>query len=236
MYRILLIDDDNDLLDANEIFFTQKGYQVFRADNATDGLHMMETITLDCVILDIDMPGQNGFQLCSRARRSISVPIIFLSAYGEEENRVRGFTIGADDFVCKPFSLRELELRVQARIHRRYEDRPAQILEFGGLSIDSGKRRVSYQGTSGDFSRIEFDILLFLAQHPEQVFSYEQIYDGIWRAPINEGRHTLQARMAETRQKLARLCPDHRYIRTVRGKGYCFFPDPSCSDPSSVDV
>lgn len=225
MYRILFVDDDRELLEANKTYFQNRGYEVFLADNAQEGLRLIQSVTLDCVILDINFPHENGFQICTQARYSTSVPIIFLSSFGEEENRIRGLSIGADDFVCKPFSLRELELRIQARIHRRYEDRPARILDIDGLCIDTGKRQITYQGRSGDFSRIEFDILLFLAQHPGQIYSYEQLYDGIWREPINESRHTLQARMAETRQKLAKLCPEHHFIQTVRGKGYCFLPD-----------
>lgn len=126
--------------------------------------------------------------------------------------------------MCKPFSQRELELRVRARIHQRYGDRPAEILQFDGLIINTGDRTVSFNRRYGEFSRIEFDILAFLARHPNRIYSYEQLYDNIWNEPLNESRHNVQARIASVRQKLFDLCPGKEYIQTVRRKGYQFVP------------
>jgi response regulator RpfG family c-di-GMP phosphodiesterase len=142
----------------------------------------------------------------------------------DEESRIRGLVIGGDDYVCKPFSQRELELRVRARIHQRYGDRPAEILQFDGLIINTGDRTVSFNRRYGEFSRIEFDILAFLARHPNRIYSYEQLYDNIWNEPLNESRHNVQARIASVRQKLFDLCPGKEYIQTVRRKGYQFVP------------
>ena len=185
---------------------------------------MIQTIKLDCVILDIDLPDEDGFDVCSRVRTFTSLPIIFLSNYTEEESRIRGLVIGGDDYVCKPFSQRELELRVRARIHQRYGDRPAEILQFDGLIINTVDRTVSFNRRYGEFSRIEFDILAFLARHPNRIYSYEQLYDNIWNEPLNESRHNVQARIASVRQKLFDLCPGKEYIQTVRRKGYQFVP------------
>ena len=225
MYRILLVDDDRELLAGIRDYFMEKGFEVYCAENAKSALEQIKSVRLDCVVLDIDLPDQDGFQVCTIAREYSGLPIIFLSAYTEEESRIQGLTVGADDYVCKPFSLKELELRIAARIRPRYEDRPSQVLTYGDLKINTGARTVTYGTDTGSFSRIEFDILAFLSRHPGQVFSYEQLYDTIWQEPINEARHTLQARMAEVRQKLSLLCPGKNYIVTIRRKGYLFSPE-----------
>lgn len=224
MYTILLVDDDQATLEANEQFFAENGYEVFCSATGRRAVEMIQTIKLDRVILDIDLPDEDGFDVCSRVRTFTSLPIIFLSNYTEEESRIRGLVIGGDDYVCKPFSQRELELRVRARIHQRYGDRPAEILQFDGLIINTGDRTVSFNRRYGEFSRIEFDILAFLARHPNRIYSYEQLYDNIWNEPLNESRHNVQARIASVRQKLFDLCPGKEYIQTVRRKGYQFVP------------
>ena len=176
------------------------------------------------MVLDIDLPDRDGFQVCLQARKSSSLPIVFLSGYTEEENRLRGLTIGGDDYVTKPFSLAELELRVRLRIQRSKSAVPPPLLQFGPLMLDLSNRAVSFEGRSKEFSRLEFDILCFLALHPGRTFSYEELYAGVWEAPIQEGLHCLQVTVAKVRQKLAELAPSHTYIRTVRGKGYLFDP------------
>lgn len=223
-FRILLVDDDLAVLDMLAAHFTAAGYQVLRTGSGAEAMEMIRQVRLDCVILDVGLPDWDGFDVCTQVRKSTAVPIIFLSCFTEEESRVRGLAIGGDDYVCKPFSIRELELRVQARIQSRQTHRPAVVMEFGDLTIDTGSRTVAYRDRIGDFSRIEFDILSFLARNPNRVFSYEQIYDGIWQEPLGKSRHNLQARVASMRQKLAELCPDREYIRTVRRKGYGFTP------------
>lgn len=224
MYSILIIDDDPIILESNKTYFQEHNYEVFCSATGKKALDMIRSIRLDCVILDVDLPDCNGFDICSRVRSFSNLPIIFLSNYTEEESRINGLSIGGDDYVCKPYSLRELELRVRARIHQRYDDKPAEVLTFDGLVIDTGNRTVSYCGRQSNFSRIEFDILAFLAKHPGRVYSYEQLYDNIWNEPLGESRHNVQARMASVRQRLFDLCPDKEYIQTIRRKGYQFLP------------
>lgn len=223
--RILVVDDDRELLDCIEDHFTAAGFQVLRANTGAMALELSRRVRLDCVVLDIGLPDRNGFDLCAQMRASSAIPIVFLSCYAEEEYRVRGLTTGGDDYVCKPFSMRELELRVRARIRERKDvQRPAAVFTFSPLVIDTGARTVAFDGREGEFARIEFDILAFLAQNPGRVFSYEQIYDGIWQEPMGKSRHNLQARVASMRQKLTELCGGKGYISTVRRKGYAFVP------------
>lgn len=222
--RILIVDDDRELVSSMEDHFTAAGFQVLRAATGAVALELIRRVRLDCVVLDVDLPDRNGFDLCAQMRADSAIPIVFLSCYTEEEHRVRGLTLGGDDYVCKPFSMKELELRVRARIQDRRAQRPAAVLKFEELVIDTGRRVVAYGDRTGDFARIEFDILAFLAQHPGRVFSYEQIYDGIWQEPMGRSRHNLQARVASMRQKLTQLCGGKNYISTVRRKGYSFTP------------
>ena len=224
MYTILLVDDDQATLEANEQFFAENGYEVFCSATGRRAVEMIQTIKLDCVILDIDLPDEDGFDVCSRVRTFTSLPIIFLSNYTEEESRIRGLVIGGDDYVCKPFSQRELELRVRARIHQRYGDRPAEILQFDGLIINTGDRTVSFNRRYGEFSRIEFDILAFLSRNPDRIYTYEQRYDNTGNDPLKERRLNVPARIASVRLKLFDLCPGKEYIQTVRRKGYQFVP------------
>lgn len=222
--RILIVDDDRELVSSMEDHFTAAGFQVLRAATGAVALELIRRVRLDCVVLDVDLPDRNGFDLCAQMRADSAIPIVFLSCYTEEEHRVRGLTLGGDDYVCKPFSMKELELRVRARIQDRRAQRPAAVLKFEELVIDTGRRVVAYGDRTGDLARIEFDILAFLAQHPGRVFSYEQIYDGIWQEPMGRSRHNLQARVASMRQKLTQLCGGKNYISTVRRKGYSFTP------------
>lgn len=222
--RILIVDDDRELADSMEDHFTDAGFQVLRAATGAVALELIRRVRLDCVVLDVDLPDRNGFDLCAQMRADSAIPIVFLSCYTEEEHRVRGLSLGGDDYVCKPFSMKELELRVRARIQGRRAQRPAAVLKFEELVIDTGRRVVTYGSRTGDLARIEFDILAFLAQHPGRVFSYEQIYDGIWQEPMGKSRHNLQARVASMRQKLTQLCGGKNYISTVRRKGYSFTP------------
>ena len=140
------------------------------------------------------MPDVDGTSVCWEIREVSEVPVLFLSAYADTEDRIRGLLAGGDDYMGKPYSLEELELRLRRHIERRQKRESREVLSFGELCID-------------------------------RVFSYEQLYDRVWKSPLNQGLHNMQVCMARVRQKLARLCPDGNYIETVRRKGYRFLPE-----------
>lgn len=224
MYRVLLVDDDPHIQAANEIFLTKKGYQVYRADNGPDALNIATTAALDAVVLDVDIPGMDGVTVCRRLRETSAIPILFLSAYAQTDDRILGLMAGGDDYLGKPYSLVELELRLRLRIQRHCHVATEDVLHFGPLEIDLGLREVRYEGNTTVFTTLEFDLLAFLAKNPGQVFSYEQLHNEVWHAPINQGLHNIQVCMARVRQKLDRLCPEMHYIETIRRKGYRFRP------------
>lgn len=225
MRTLLFIDDDQDFLESNRLYFSHKGYQVFCCRSPKESMDMLSSAAVDCIILDIDMPDINGFELCQRIREQSCTPLIFLSGLSESENRIRSFRVGGDDFLGKPYDIVELEYRILARIRRSEDVFPDEVITFGDLKIDTGRRIVTYAGTEGDFSALQFDLLAFLARNPNKVFSYEQLYDRIWKTPIVASRHNLQVAVATIRQKLNRLCGGRQYIRTVSRKGYCFVPE-----------
>lgn len=222
MGALLFVDDDHALLDFNSTYFKKLGYDVFCAKDAREARRILSCVTLSCVILDIDMPGADGFEVCRRLREQSALPVIFLSGLTDAQMRIKSFLAGGDDYLGKPYDIKELELRIKARIQGAAAHTGAEVLHFGELHLDTGARTVIYQGMTGDFTTMQFDVLVFLAKHPGQVFSYEQIYDHVWRSPVMGSRHNLQVIVAMVRQKLAALCDGKNYIETMPRKGYRF--------------
>lgn len=222
MYKVLLVDDDVHILNANETYLARQGYQVSRAENGEFALRLASSAAFDAIVLDVDMPGMDGVTVCRRLREVSGVPIIFLSAYARTDDRIRGLMAGGDDYIGKPYSLVELELRLRLRIQRHKKVETSEILRFGGLEIDLGLRETRFNGEAAPLTALEFDLLAFLARNPDQVFSYEQLHDRVWKAPMNQGLHNIQVCMARVRQKLDALCPGLHWIETVRRKGYRF--------------
>ena len=225
MKKLLFVDDDNDFLESNRLYFQKKQYEVFCADRPQEALRVLADLAVDCIVLDISMPGIDGFELCRQIRKISAAPIIFLSGFPDVENRIASFRAGGDDFLAKPYDILELELRIEARIRKPEQVFYSQTMQFGGLCIDENRRVITYDGTPGDFSALQFDIVALLAANPGKVFSYEQLYDCVWKEPIVKSRHNLQVAVATVRQKLSQLCGGKQYIRTVSRKGYYFAPD-----------
>lgn len=225
MYSILVVDDDLDVIDVLSRYFIQAGFDVHAAHNAGDAMHIIENYSIECIVLDIQMPGTDGLELCTSIRQKMDVPIIFLTNYSDEEMRISGFLSGGSDYVTKPFSLRELELRIYARIKQSGKFKPlSDVLRFGDLVLNTASHMAYYDDNLLDLTSIEFDILIFLASHPNAVFHYSQIYTEVWQQPSIDDAHTLHVHVARLRKKLNALSPDHMYIETVKSKGYRFCP------------
>lgn len=225
MYRILFVDDDKLLLSEAKIFFTEHNYKITVTTSGTKAIELIQSVGFDCIILDIKLPDKDGFEVCEIMRENTQKPIIMLSNYTEYDDRIYGLSIGADDYVCKPFSFEELLLRVRLRIENGYVNRIPEVIKMNDLIIDTGRYKVSFQEQDINLARIEFDILMLLIKQPGRIYSYEEIYDVIWKEPLNKGRHTLQARVADLRLKLNNIT-QKQYIQTVRGKGYKFEENP----------
>lgn len=233
MKKLLFIDDDTDFLKSNRLYFERKNYEVFCLNKPNDAIPFLSSTAIDCIVLDIDMPDMSGFEVCQKIRDISGTPIIFLSGLADIKNRISSFQAGGDDFLAKPYDIIELELRIEARIRKNEQVFFSDIMRFGDLCIDENRRMITYKERPGEFSALQFDIIAFMARNPGKVFSYEQIYDRIWKEPILKSRHNLQVAVATVRQKLARLCDGRQYIRTLARKGYYFTPDETREDKTN---
>ena len=225
MSRILIIDDETDLVMLLEDELRAKGHDVLTAYDGQTGIELSKKQP-DLIILDIMMPGTDGFEVCRAIRDEVLCPIIFLSARQSETDKVRGLTLGGDDYVTKPFGLRELMARIDANLRR--EKRSQYInaehkrskLYFGTLCLYLKERAVKIEGSRIDLTRREYDIVELLALHAGQVFSREQIYEKVWGYDSEGDSATDVERIKNIRAKFAAVTPGREYISTVWGIGY----------------
>lgn len=227
--RILVIEDNEDLAHLLEINLKDLFYEVDVAFDGIAGLKKAESKTYDLVILDLMLPGMDGLEICRRLRNRPSyVPILMLTSKSSELDRVLGLEIGADDYVTKPFSVRELMARVKA-IFRRVDSLQAgikepelNILPVGDLVIDPDRRSLSLRDKEVDLTAKEFDLLLHFAQHPGKVYTRAQLLDQVWGYGYDGYEHTVNSHINRLRAKIEDDPAQPRYILTVWGVGYKF--------------
>lgn len=221
--KIMIVDDEADIVSLIEQAMTAEGYEVITASDGASALNMLSR-SPDLIILDVMMPGINGFELCQMIRDEVSCPILFVSARQTEADRIQGLSIGGDDYITKPFSLRELKARVGAHLRgsrRKIEGAAVRsLLRYGLLRIDLKGREVLLQHAAIPLTAKEFDIVELLALHPGQVFSKEQIYDRIWGLEASGDISTVTEHIKKIRAKLVSVDPVNSYIATVWGVGY----------------
>lgn len=227
MQQLLFVDDDEAVLTVNRDYFEKRGYCVYTAKTADEALDCVRRFPVDCIVLDIMLPGTDGFALCEEVRAQVICPVIFLTCLTEKEFLYQGFFLGGDDFLTKPYDFLELEMRIRARINQHKglmvrHDR----LEFPPLVIDSGTRRVTVDEAVVPLTAYEFEILLLLARFPDKTFSLEEVYREIWRLPDLENAQTVKVHVARMRRKLEVACPDRVFIKTIWKKGYQFLAKP----------
>ena len=219
---ILIVEDEEALAELLRYNLEKAGYEVDTVGRGDDADVRFRERMPDLVILDWMLPGLSGIELCRRLRsrpETRQVPIIMLTARGEEAERVRGLATGADDYVVKPFSVPELMARVSALLRRASPERIADVLAFGDVEIDREKKRVTRGGRAVDLGPTEFRLLEFFMERPGRVFSREQLLDGVWGSDIYIDERTVDVHVGRLRKALNRG-NDADPIRTVRGAGY----------------
>ncbi|SDF47094.1 DNA-binding response regulator, OmpR family, contains REC and winged-helix (wHTH) domain [Fontibacillus panacisegetis] len=218
--RLLLVDDERGIVAMMKNYFEMAGYVVYTASNGKEALERIDC-NPDLIVLDINMPEMDGLAVCERIRGHISVPILFLTARVESQDKIRGFRAGADDYIVKPFDLDELAARVEAHLRRdqRALDRQSAIRIFGPLVLDYTKREATYDGVPIQLSKREFDIVELLSMNAGQVFDRERIYETIWGLDSEGSDNTVIEHIRKIRAKLAAHTL-HGYIDTVWGVGY----------------
>ena len=220
--RILIVEDEEALTLLLRYNLEAAGYEVETVARGDEADVRLREGNPDLVILDWMLPGLSGIELCRRLRArpdTRQLPIIMLTARGEESERVRGLTTGADDYVVKPFSVPELIARVSALLRRASPERVADILSFGDIEIDREKKRVSRSGRAVDLGPTEYRLLEFLMERPGRVFTREQLLDGVWGSDIYIDERTVDVHVGRLRKALNRG-EQADPIRTVRGSGY----------------
>jgi phosphate regulon transcriptional regulator PhoB len=224
--KILVVDDEQSITDLLEYNLRQNGYQVVVARDGHQALRMARTEQPDLIVLDLMLPGPDGFDICRELRREgsltlSSVPIIMLTARDEEVDRVVGLELGADDYVTKPFSVRELMARVKAVLRRVGPAGSADsVYRIGLLEVDTLAREVRLEGVPLSLTRLEFDLLETLARHAGQVLSREQLLDQVWSYDYYGDARAVDSAVKRLRAKLRQAGCDPDTISTVRGVGY----------------
>lgn len=221
MKRVLVVDDEESILKVVSYALTQAGYEVHTAIDGPGGEFLLGEIKPDIVILDVMLPGKSGLEIARDLRASSNIPIIMLSARGDEVDRILGLEFGADDYVTKPFSPRELVSRVKA-ILRRSESSPAEkaCIEIGDLTVDTLAHQVKLSGQPMHLTSSEYGILLHLAKHPGAAFSRQEIMNALWdESPVGDER-AIDVHIHNIREKLEEDPKNPVYILTVRGYGY----------------
>lgn len=217
--KILIVDDEPDIVTMLRQFFTSKGYQVFTAANGGEALCQAGKAP-DLILLDIQMPDIDGLEVCRRIRGHIPCPILFLTARIEDADKVKGFSAGGDDYIVKPFSLIELEARIQAHLRREARSRGEAKVKFSSdLIIDYSERTLSLQNEKIPLAKKEFDIVELLSQNAGQVFDKERIYERVWGFDSCGDSSVVAEHIRRIRSKLSART-GKTYIETVWGCGY----------------
>lgn len=225
---ILVVDDEDEIIQFVQDALEDEGYTVCSAFDGNQALKVARQHCPDLVILDIMLPNRDGFAVCKELHDELDIPILFLSARQSDADKIQGFSVGADDYVMKPFSMKELIARVEAHLRRQQrgqrqhnqEPRKAMRLNYHALSIDLSAYEVSYAGETIPLTRKEFEIIQLLVLHPRQVFSREVIYDRIWGMDSLGNTETVTEHIKRIRRKLAQYDARTEYISTVWGVGY----------------
>jgi len=221
--RILVVEDEPDLLALVRINLEQSGFEVETAENGSDALAALRRAPPDLMLLDLMLPDVPGTEICRRIRGSAELselPIIMLTAKADEVDRVVGLELGADDYVTKPFSPRELMLRVRAVLRRQRPDTtPARVIEHGDLSLDPERHRCFVDGEEVDLTAKEFSLLQCLMRRPGRVMTRDRLLDDVWGSDITVTTRTIDTHLKRLREKLGRAGD---LIETVRGVGYRF--------------
>lgn len=218
-YKLLMVDDDEELLKMLSSYFSLKGYAVVTAKNGAEAVEKVAAGP-DLILLDINMPQLDGIEVCRKIRDKIACPIIFLTARVEEQDRINGLLSGGDDYILKPFSLKELEARITAHLKREERLKTKSDYRFrAGLMIDYAEKSVRIEDQKLEFTKTEYDILEFLSQNPGQVFDKERIYEKVCGYDADGDSRVVTELIRRIRKKMSSYS-NEEFIETIWGMGY----------------
>jgi DNA-binding response OmpR family regulator len=218
MSKILIVDDDPHIRELVRIFLHNEGFDIYEAVDGVEALKTLESVKADMVILDVMMPNMDGWELCRELRESYDIPLLMLTAKGETSQKVKGFQLGTDDYLVKPFEPLELVARVRALL-KRYRIESSQTVQIGELTMNRKTFEVTLNGEELTLPLKEFELLFKLAGFPGKTFSREQLIEDIWGFDFDGNERTLDVHINRLRERF----PEGKYsfkIRTIRGLGY----------------
>ncbi len=223
MYNVLVVDDEKEIRDAIEIYLRGEKLNVIKAEDGLEALDILEGKQIHLIILDIMMPKLDGIKTCLKIRESKNIPIIMLSAKGEDSDKILGLNVGADDYITKPFNNLELVARVKSQL-RRYEKplsiEESSVIKVKDLEIDTLLKKITVRGEEIKATATEYKILLLLASNLGRVFSIKEIYEKVWEEPFYKSENTVTVHIRRIREKIELNTKVPEYIKVVWGIGY----------------
>jgi len=222
MKKILIIEDEPNIRELILYNLQANGYEGIAAEDGLMGITMVHTAKPDLILLDIMLPGKNGYDICRELRgEGNNIPIIMLTAKSDEVDKVLGLEFGADDYISKPFGIRELMARIKA-VLRRYEDQTLSdhLMVIGDLTINTDRHEVTVEGRKIELTLKEFELLCFMSAHRGYVFTRDQLLDKVWGIEYVGETRTVDVHIRYLRKKLGKDGDEEKYIQTIRGKGY----------------
>ncbi len=224
MYNILVCDDEKDIVSALKIYLMADGYRVFEAYNGKEAVEILKREEIHLVLMDIMMPEMNGISAMVKIRETSNVPVILLTAKSEDTDKVLGLTVGADDYVTKPFNPVELQARVKSQLRRYMQlgggSVKKDVLGIGGIELDDRTKEVTLDGEKVALTPTEYNILKLLMQYPGKVFSPNEIYQEVWRDNPYGTENTVAVHIRHLREKVEYNPAEPRYLKVVWGRGY----------------
>lgn len=224
MYNILVCDDEKDIVSALKIYLSADGYQIYEAYTGKEALEIIRRVDIHLVLMDIMMPEMDGISAMVKIRENSNVPVILLTAKSEDNDKVLGLMVGADDYITKPFNPVEVQARVKSQLRRYMQLGGGSIAResyvIGGIELNDAKKQVTLDGEEVNLTPTEYDILKFLMQHPGEVYSPKQIYQRVWEDAPYGSENTVAVHIRHLREKLEYDPAEPRYLKVVWGQGY----------------
>ncbi len=224
---VLIVEDEIGIRELIQLYLEKHGYRTLSAGDGIEALRILEDEQPQLILIDIEMPRMNGFELCRRVRANYTLPIIYLSSRKGISDKLKCFELGGDDYITKPFDFSELKARIEANI-RRYRNNesianePIGLLKYGELEVDLNRHQFRLRNESLELSVKEAELFMLFVRHPNQVLSAEQLYDRVWGLESTSNIETVKVHISNLRRKLEVNPADPTYIQTVRGFGYIF--------------
>lgn len=223
MIKILVVDDEKEIADLLEFYLENEGYKVIKANNGNDALRIINSQSIDLAILDIMLPDIDGFNILKKIREKYFYPVIMVTAKVEDLDKIMGLTIGADDYITKPFNPLELVARVKTQIRRtKLYNREIELnyIDINGLHINTDSHKVSLYEKEIELTPLEYNILIFLGKNRGKVISSEELFVNVWKEKYLDNNNTVMAHIARLREKLGEDARKPKFIKTVWGVGY----------------